>query len=240
MNTATEEIVDLDNHKIVSREEWLTASADLLAKEKDFTRRRDEISRLRRELPWVRVEKDYVFDGPDGRESLADLFDGRSQLITYHFMSASDWSEPCPGCSFVSDHIDAANLHLPHHDVTFVVVSRAPYEDFKDYRTRMGWDFKWVSSGAGDFNYDLGVSYKRADLDSGEVLHNFTRQRLRGDEQPGISVFYKDPSGAIFHTYSSYERGLDLLLGTYNFIDLTPKGRNESSPMDWLRRHDEY
>ena len=231
---------DLDTHKVVSQAEWVDASAALLAKEKELTRQRDEVAQLRRELPWVRVDKDYVFDGPNGRESLADLFDGRSQLITYHFMSDPDWNEPCPGCSFVSDNIDAANLHLPHHDVTLVAVSIAPFADFEPYRKRMGWNFKWVSSNGTDFNYDFGVTHKRADLDAGPVLHNFKMQKLNGEEQPGLSVFYKNDAGEIFHTYSSYERGLDMLLTAYNFFDLTPKGRNEESAMDWVNRHDEY
>jgi predicted dithiol-disulfide oxidoreductase (DUF899 family) len=231
---------ELDNHTVVSQDEWVEASRVLLAEEKKLTRQRDVVGKLRRQLPWVRVDKKYVFDGAGGRETLADLFDGRSQLITYHFMSDPDWNEPCPGCSIISDHIDSANLHLPHHDITLVVVSRAPYSDFRGYRERMGWKFKWVSSNACDFNYDFGVSYKRADLDSGPVLHNFAMQKLSGEEQPGLSVFYKDAAGTIYHTYSTYERGLDLLIGVYNYIDLTPKGRNESSPMDWVNRHDEY
>jgi predicted dithiol-disulfide oxidoreductase (DUF899 family) len=232
--------IPLDDHKIVSQQEWLEASRALLVQEKAFTKERDELSRLRRALPWVRVEKTYEFDGPHGKETLADLFDGRSQLIVYHFMFGPGWEEGCDGCSFVSDHIDAANLHLPHHDVTLLAASRAPLQEIENYKKRMGWQFKWVSSGGSDFNYDFGASFKREDLDAGDVLYNFTRQRLRGDEQPGLSVFYKNEAGAVFHTYSSYERGLDMLLGAYNYLDLTPKGRNESGPMDWVRRHDRY
>jgi len=231
---------ELDNHKIVSQQEWLDASAKLVALEKEWTRRRDELSKLRRELPWVRVEKNYVFDGPDGRQTLADLFDGRSQLITYHFMSDPNWDEACPGCSLIADHMDGANLHLPHDDVTLVVVSRAPHDAFAQYKQRMGWQFPWVSSNGSEFNYDFGVSFKRADLDSGDVLYNFKMQTLRGEEQPGVSVFYKNPAGEIFHTYSSYERGLDILIGANSYLDMTPKGRNESSTMSWVRRHDEY
>lgn len=229
----------MNDHKIVTQKEWIEASAALLAKEKELTRRRDEVSLLRRELPWVRVEKSYVFDGPDGKETLSNLFAGRSQLITYHFMFAPG-NEGCPGCSFVSDHIDAANLHLAHHDVTLLAVSRAPLAELLPFKKRMGWGFKWVSSAGSEFNYDFGVSYTRDELDRDKVLHNFTIQKLKGEEQPGLSVFYKDQAGNIFHTYSSYERGLDILLGTYNYLDLTPRGRNESSPMDWMNFHDKY
>ena len=237
MNTTEINVID---HKVVSQQEWLDASAELLKKEKELTRRRDEVSRLRRELPWVRVDKSYVFDGPNGKETLADLFDGRSQLITYHFMFGPGWDEGCSGCSFVSDHIDAANLHLAHHDVTLLAVSRAPLAEFLPFKQRMGWGFKWVSSAESDFNYDFGVSFKRDDLDRDKVLYNFTVQKLNSEEQPGLSVFYKNPSGEIFHTYSSYERGLDLLVGAYNYLDLTPKGRNETGPMSWMRHHDKY
>jgi len=231
---------ELDNHKVVSQQEWLEASATQVALEKEWARRRDELGRLRRELPWVKVDKNYAFDGPSGRQTLADLFDGRSQLITYHFMSDPDWNEPCPGCSIIADHMDGANLHLRHHDVTLVVVSRAPYDAFAPYKKRMGWQFPWVSSNGSDFNYDFGVSFKRADLDSGEVLYNFKMQKLRSEEQPGVSAFYKNPAGEIFHTYSSYDRGLDILIGANSYLDLTAKGRNEASTMDWVRRHDEY
>jgi len=231
--------IDVIDHKVVTQQEWIEASAELLIEEKELTRHRDEVSRLRRELPWVRGEKNYVFDGPNGKETLADLFAGRSQLITYHFMFAPG-DEGCPGCSFVSDHIDGANLHLAHHDVTLLAVSRAPLAEFLPFKKRMDWDFKWVSSAGTDFNYDFWVSYTRAELDRDKVLHNFTIQKLNGEEQPGLSAFYKDPAGSIFHTYSSYERGLDLLVGAYNYLDLTPKGRNEASGMDWLNFHDKY
>lgn len=231
---------ELDNHRVVSQEEWLDASAKLVALEKEWSRRRDELSKLRRELPWVRVEKDYVFDGPNGRQTLAELFDGRSQLITYHFMFAPGWDEGCPGCSYIADHMDGANLHLPHNDVTLVAVSRAPYAEFGTYKERMGWKFPWVSSDGSDFNYDFGVSFRRDDLDSGDVLYNFKQQKLRTEEQPGVSVFYKSPSGEIFHTYSSYDRGLDMLIGAHAYLDMVAKGRNEGSTMEWVRRHDQY
>jgi predicted dithiol-disulfide oxidoreductase (DUF899 family) len=198
------------------------------------------MSAARRELPWMKVETDYVFEGPDGPVSLADLFDGRSQLIVYHFMYGPGWEEGCPGCSFVCDHVDAARRHFEHHDVAYVTVSRAPLADFQAFKERMGWTFRWVSSSQNSFNYDFGVSYHREDLDHGPVLHNFVMQKLSGEEQPGLTVFTRDEEGNIYRTYSTYERGLDLLIGAYNYLDLTPKGRNESSPMDWMSFHDQY
>jgi len=231
---------DLANHKVVSQDEWIKASAELLVKEKALSRERDELAKLRRQMPWVKVDKEYVFDAPDGKKTLSELFDGRSQLAVYHFMGATGPDDFCFGCSFVSDHTDAANLHLPHHDVTLLAISRTPLPLIEAYKKRMDWKFKWLSAEHNDFTYDFGVSYRRKDLDAGPVLHNFKMQKLSGEEQPGLSVFYKDPKGDIYHTYSSYERGLDDLLGTYHWLDLTPKGRNEDSPMDWLERHDEY
>lgn len=228
------------DHACVSPEEWVKASQELLRKEKEFTQLRDEISRLRRELPWVKVGNEYVFDTTEGKRTLAELFDGRSQLIVYHFMLAPGWEEGCSGCSFVSDHIDGANLHLPHHDVTLLAVSRAPLKELLAYKNRMGWRFPWVSSYGTSFNYDFGVSFTGEALDKGPVFYNFKMQKLNGDEQPGLSVFYKDDAGNIFRTYSTYERGLDLLIGAYNYLDLTPKGRNEESPMEWMSRHDSY
>lgn len=227
-------------HRVVSKVEWFEERRAFLELEKEFTRRRDEISRLRRELPWVKVDKNYVFDGPDGKETLSDLFGDNSQLIVYHFMFGPGWDDGCTGCSFVSDHIDGANQHLAHHDVSLVAVSRAPRSEFEPYKERMGWKIKWVSSNRTDFNFDYGVSYTRDELEKGPVFHNFVIQKLSGDEQPGLSVFYKDEAGDIYHTYSTYERGLDMLVGAYNYLDLTPKGRNETSPMDWMCRHDEY
>ena len=228
-------------HQVVSREEWLSARKAHLANEKRFTRMRDELSAERRALPWVKVDKNYVFDGLNGKETLSDLFAGRSQLLIYHFMFAPGNSQGCPGCSFLADHIDGANLHLAHHDVSFVVVSRAPRRDFEPYKRRMGWNFKWVSSNGGDFNYDFDVSHTAQQIAKGEAVYNF--EKMEGDydgELPGTSVFYKDENGEIFHTYSSYSRGGDILIGAYNYLDLTPKGRNESDTMDWMRRHDEY
>ena len=227
----------VENHLVVSEEEWVQARQELLRKEKELTRAMDALSKQRRELPWVRVEKSYEFEGPFGTESLADLFGDNSQLIVYHFMYAPGWDEGCVGCSFLADHIDGANLHLMHHDVSVVVVSRAPYQEFQAFKRRMGWYFKWVSSAGSDFNYDYHASYTREELDRGDVFHNFTMQKLRSEDQPGTSVFYKNEQGEIFHTYSSYERGGDILLGAHNYLDLTPKGRGE---VFWWRLHDKY
>jgi predicted dithiol-disulfide oxidoreductase (DUF899 family) len=228
------------NHPVVTPEEWLSASQKLLVKEKELSHFRDEVSKLRRELPWVPVKMDYVFEGSDGNKSLSDLFNGKDQLVIYHFMYEPGDTEGCPGCSFVSDHVDAARQHFENHGVAYAAISRAPFGEFSAFKARMGWTFPWLSSAGTEFNYDYGVSYRRADLDAGPVLHNFTMQKLSGEEQPGLSVFAKGEDGAIYHTYSTYERGLDMLLGAYNFLDLTPKGRNESSPMEWVRFHDRY
>ncbi|HEX6980083.1 MAG TPA: thioredoxin family protein [Alphaproteobacteria bacterium] len=228
------------NHRVVSRSEWLVARKALLAREKELTRLRDQVSAERRQLPWVKVDKTYVFEGPDGRETLADLFAGRSQLIVYHFMFGPGWKEGCDGCSFLADHIDGANLHLAHHDVSLVVVSRAPWQEFQAYKKRMGWQFKWVSSYGSDFNYDYHVSATRDDIAAGRVIYNYAPSKDAGEEMPGISVFAKDGNGDVFHTYSAYARGGDILIGAYNWLDLTPKGRNETTIMDWVRRHDEY
>ncbi|MBI1777209.1 MAG: DUF899 domain-containing protein [Proteobacteria bacterium] len=230
----------MEPHKIVSREEWLALRKQHLVKEKAFTRLRDHLSRERRELPWVKIDKTYVFDGPTGRVTLAELFEHRSQLIVYHFMFAPDWEEGCPGCSFLSDHIDGANLHLAHHDVSLVAVSRAPYHEFQAFKKRMGWRFDWVSSYESDFNYDFHVSFTEADAAKGKASYNYDVVDGGGGEMPGISVFYKDEAGTVFHTYSSYARGGDLLIGAYNYLDLTPKGRNETTIMDWMRHHDRY
>ena len=227
-------------HNVVSPDEWITAGAALLKKEKEFTKARDAISAARRDLPWVKVETDYVFEGLDGPVSLAELFNGRSQLIVYHFMYAPGWDEGCSGCSFVCDHVDGARQHFEHHDVAYVAVSRAPLAEFQAFKKRMGWTFRWVSSSKNNFNYDFGVSYRKSDLEKGPVLHNFIEQKLSGEEQPGLTVFTKDEEGNIYRTYSTYERGLDMLIGAYNYLDLTPKGRNESGPMSWMCLHDQY
>ena len=231
----------LKKRKVVSRDEWNAARAEFLKKEKDFTKQRDAMAAELRELPWVKVEKNYIFDTNEGKKSLSDLFEGRSQLITYHFMFGPDWDEGCDGCSFVSDHVDCARQHFEHHDISYVAISRAPLDKLNAYKKRMGWTFRWVSSDDGDFNYDFQGSFRQEDLQKGPVYYNFKMQKLTGDEQPGLSVFYKDENGDIYHTYSTYERGLDILLGAYHFIDMTPIGRNEKEGMgDWMKRHDEY
>jgi predicted dithiol-disulfide oxidoreductase (DUF899 family) len=231
-------------HQIVSRSEWTTARAELLVEEKKLTRLRDQVSERRRELPWVKVEKNYVFDGPNGRETLSDLFDSRGQLVVRHFMFGPDWEEGCVGCSFWSDHLDGALVHLEHHDVSVVVVSRAPFGKIETFRRRMGWRFKWVSSFGSDFNYDFGVSFTPEQLASGKVVYNYGLTDRVGEEMPGTSVFYKDPDGQIAHTYSSFARGGEAMLGTYALLDLTPKGRDETGPghnlTDWVRLHDRY
>jgi len=226
--------------KIVSHDEWLAARRQHLVREKELTRLRDQLAAERRALPWEKVEKAYVFEGPQGRETLGDLFAGRRQLIVYHFMFGPDWEEGCPGCSFLCDHLDGANLHLAHHDVTLLAVSRAPWPKLEAYRKRMGWKFKWVSSSGSDFNYDYHVSSTPEEVKKGEGFYNYTQTEIDGEEHPGISVFYQDEEGDISHTYSAYARGGDILIGALNFLDLTPKGRNEMTTMDWVRRHDQY
>lgn len=232
----------MTDHAVVSRDEWIDARKELLQMEKEVTRRNDELSRQRRELPWVKVDKQYVFEGPDGEQTLADLFDGRSQLIVYHFMFGPGWEEGCDGCSFVADHIDGANLHLAHHDVSVVAVSRAPLSEFQAFKKRMGWKFTWVSSYRSDFNSDFHASVTQADIVQGKAfLCNFQPYEPEGEaEIHGLSVFCKDVSGDVFHTYSTYARGVDILLGAHHYLDLTPKGRNETSTMDWVRLHDTY
>jgi predicted dithiol-disulfide oxidoreductase (DUF899 family) len=229
-------------HKIVSQEEWLVARKAHLAKEKELTRLRDQLSTERRDLPWVKVEKRYVFDGPDGQETLADLFGGRSQLLVYHFMFGPDWEQGCPSCSYLADHIDGANLHLPQRDVTLLAVSRAPLTQLEAFKERMSWRFKWVSSYANDFNRDFHVSFTKEELANEKVDYNYGM--VEGyDELPGLSAFYKDENGAVFHTYSTYARGLDILIGAYNYLDLAPKGRDEAAlpwTMAWVRHHDRY
>jgi predicted dithiol-disulfide oxidoreductase (DUF899 family) len=226
-------------HEIVSQEEWLVARKAHLAKEKELTRLRDQLSAERRELPWVKIEKRYVFDGPDGRETLAELFGGRSQLLVYHFMLGPGWEEGCRSCSYLADHIDGANLHLPQRDVTLLAVSRAPLAEIEAFKRRMGWRFKWVSSYGNDFNQDFHVSFTKEELANGKVDYNY--DMVEGyDELPGLSVFYKDENGDVFHTYSSYARGNEEVIGAFIYLDITPKGRNEKEIMDWVRRHDEY
>lgn len=228
---------------IVSEAEWLVARRDLLTREKELTRERDALAAARRALPMVKVEKSYEFQSPNGQETLADLFEGRGQLMVYHFMLGPGWEEGCKSCSFVADHFDGANWHLPHRDVTLLVVSRAPLAEIDAYKKRMGWRFKWVSSYGSDFNFDYHVSFTKEEEAKDEVYYNYERTEFLNDEMPGLSVFYKDANGDVFHTYSTYGRGLDLLMGAYNFLDLVPKGRDEERlefSMEWVRRHDDY
>jgi predicted dithiol-disulfide oxidoreductase (DUF899 family) len=229
--------------KVVPPAEWLAARKELLKKEKEFSRLRDELSRQRRELPWEKVEKSYTFEGAKGKETLADLFGGRSQLIIYHFMFGPDWKEGCPSCSFISDHIGPSVVHLAARDVRLVVVSRAPLAQIAAFKERMGWQFPWFSSFGSDFNYDYQVSTTKQEQEKSEVYYNYSTQKFPSDERPGTSVFYKDAAGNVFHTYSSYSRGLDILIGAYNWLDLTPKGRDEEGlkhGMAWVRHHDKY
>ena len=230
-------------HQIVSREEWLAARIELLRKEKEFTRLRDRLSAERRALPWVNVDKDYVFEGPNGKESLADLFDGRSQLIIKHFMLGPEWTEGCVGCSFEVDHVEGALVHLEHHDVTYVAVSRAPLDKIEAFKRRMGWQIKWVSSYGNDFNYDFHVSFTPDEIAKGAGYYNYATRAVPVDEMSGRSVFYKDESGQVFHTYSSYARGGEMFLTSYAVLDITPKGRDErinGNLTDWVRHHDRY
>ena len=233
----------MEAHKMVSRDEWLAARRNLLAREKALLKERDILRQQTRELPWVKVEKTYVFDGPNGKQTLADLFEGRSQLIVKHFMMAPGWKEGCLGCSFGADQADGSVVHLINHDVMYVAVSRAPYSEIVAYHKRMGWKFKWVSSFGSDFNFDYHVSFSDADKASGKIFYNFETTDYMGEEMPGYSVFYKDAAGDIFHTYSVFARGTELMGGVYGFLDVTPRGRNEppgGNLTDWVRRHDEY
>jgi predicted dithiol-disulfide oxidoreductase (DUF899 family) len=224
---------------VVDHAEWLEARRELLAKEKEFTRRRDELSRRRFELPWEPVEQEYVFDGPERSETLADLFDGRSQLLVYHFMFDPDWDVGCPICSFWADNFDPVVLHLKARDVTMVAISRAPFPKLAAYKQRMGWSFKWVSSAANRFNFDYGVSFEPNEI--AEPVYNYGTIAPKGTEREGTSVFVRDRDGNLFHTYSAYARGIDLVNTAYNYLDLVPKGRDEDGrgPF-WVRRHDEY
>lgn len=231
-------------HAVVSQEQWLAARVALLKREKTLTRERDELARLRRELPWARVDKQYAFDTPAGRKTLAELFGGRSQLLIYHFMFGPEWKEGCPSCSYVADHLNGTVPHLAARDVSLVMVSRAPMAKLAAFKQRMGWQMPWVSSFGGDFNFDFHVSFAPEQKIDGKVEYNYTTQPFPSDEAPGASVFYKDPAtGDVFHTYSTYGRGLDAFLGTYTLLDLVPKGRDEdglSFPMAWVRYHDRY
>ena len=233
----------MQKHKVVSRDEWLALRKQHLIKEKEFTRLRDQLSAERSELPWVKVEKNYVFDGPDGKETLADLFDGRSQLIVYHFMFDPDWSEGCKSCSFFADQYNPTIVHLRQRDVSMVTVSRAPLEKLLSFKKRLGWAFKWVSSFGNDFNRDFRVTFTEEELASKTANYNYDFKPFPVTEAPGISVFFKDGSGTVFHTYSCYARGLDMLNTAYHYLDLAPKGRDEADlpyTMAWVKLRDEY
>jgi predicted dithiol-disulfide oxidoreductase (DUF899 family) len=228
-------------HPVVSHEEWLTARTAFLAKEKEFTRLRDELSRERRNLPWERVEKEYRFDGPNGTESLSDLFAGKPQLMVYHFMFGPDWDAGCPVCSFWADNFDGIDVHLSRRDISFLAISHAPLAKIQAYQKRMRWSFKWVSSFNTDFNFDYHVSFTPEQVARKSAVYNFTAQDPLSSEREGISVFYRDPTGAVYHTYSAYARGIDILNGAYNYMDLAPKGRDEGGQgAYWVRRHDDY
>src|SRR5258708_32211045 len=234
---------NIKDHQIVPHDEWIKERIAFLAREKEFSRLRDELNRQRRELPWERVDKQYIFEGPSGKESLADLFQNRSQLLVYHFMFEPELDEGCVHCSFWADHFDGADIHLNHRDTTFVVISHAPLSKIEAFKKRMGWRFKWLSAFNTDFNYDYQVSFKPENAQKATAKYNYTQPAGDDMERECASAFYKDPSGAVFHTYSCYARGIDLLNGTYNFLDLTAKGRDENvpeGPPAWVRYHDQY
>ena len=232
----------MTTHLIASRDNWLDARRDLLAAEKDLTHRADEVARLRRQMPWLRVEKNYAFEGADGHVTLGELFDGRSQLIVQHFMLGPGWEQGCKSCSYMADHTDGMLAHLAARDTAMVAISRAPFAEIERFRRRMGWSFPWVSSSGNDFNYNYGVSFTPEQVADGAPKYNFGKPAFR-DELPGVSVFAKDEAGNVFHTYSTYGRGVDVMMGTYRMLDLTPKGRDETGDaarMGWVRHHDRY
>ncbi len=239
MATMTPEL----KQKVVSHDEWTQARKELLATEKEFTRQRDELSRQRRELPWEKVEKRYEFEGPAGKLSFSDLFGVRSQLVIYHFMLGPGWAEGCPSCSYLADHFDGMTIHLANRDVNFLVVSHAPIAEIEAFKKRMGWRFRWVSSYGSDFNHDYQVSMRPEEAGKDQVYYNYEMTGFPSQERPGLSVFFKSSPGEIFHTYSTYARGLDILVGVYNILDLVPKGRDEAGlkhTMAWVRHHDKY
>jgi predicted dithiol-disulfide oxidoreductase (DUF899 family) len=230
-------------HKVVSRDEWIEARKAHMAREKELTRARDELSEERRSLPWVKVDKNYVFDGPNGKVALADLFKGRPQLLVQHVMFAPDWDAACKSCSFWVDGFERMVPHLAARDTTMVAVSLAPSAKLEAFKKRMGWTFDWVSSGNNDFNYDYGVSFTPGQIAAGKAKYNYGTTRLYGPELPGISAFYRDETGTVFHTYSTFARGLDMMNAAYHYLDLTPLGRHEEGlpyPMDWVRLRDQY
>jgi len=232
----------MEDRKVVSQKEWISARKKLLVKEKKFSKQRDELNRQRQKLPWVKVEKEYIFDGPNGKVTLTDLFGGKSQLIVYHFMFGPGWKDGCPHCSFWADHYDSVSPHIGQRDTAFAVISRAPIKEIAPFKKRMGWKFIWVSSNRNDFNFDFNASFAPEQIKKGTAVYNFGPLNMDIDEREGVSAFYKDKNGDIYRTYSSYARGIDLMNTTYNFLDLTAKGRDENpdSPQDWVRYHDEY
>jgi predicted dithiol-disulfide oxidoreductase (DUF899 family) len=240
MNTAPTNTI---KHPVVPQDRWMAERKALLAREKELMRLHDQIARERRALPWQRIEKNYAFDTAEGPRSLADLFQGRPQLLVQHFMLGPGWPQGCPSCSFMADHTDGMNVHLAHRDITMLAISRAPVDEIERFRRRMGWQFKWVSSHGSDFNHDFRVSFTPEDQAPGELVYNFGTQPFQGEEAPGISVFYKDDAGDVFHTYSTYGRGVEVMMGAYQLMDLTPKGRDERDvpyKMEWVRHHDRY
>jgi predicted dithiol-disulfide oxidoreductase (DUF899 family) len=247
MNTAVTETTTprpiTTNHAVVSADRWLAERKALLAREKELMRLYDEIARERRALPWERVATDYVFEAPEGRRSLAALFEGRRQLLVQHFMFGPGWEQGCPSCSYMADHTDAMTVHLAHRDVSFVAVSRAPLAEIARFKERMGWQFRWVSSAANDFNRDFHVSFAPEDRIDGAVEYNYGTTRFPNTEAPGVSAFYKDDAGEVFHTYSTFGRGVEVMMGTYRMLDLVPRGRDERdvpNKMEWVRHHDRY
>ena len=231
------------NHPVVAADRWIAERRALLAREKELMRLQDQIARERRALPWERVEQNYVFDTSRGQRSLAELFEGRRQLLVQHFMLAPGWAQGCPSCSYMADHTDGMTVHLAQRDTTLVAVSRAPLAEIARFRARMGWQFEWVSSHGSSFNYDFAVSFTPQAQASGEIHYNYGLLPFKAEEMPGVSVFCKDESGEVFHTYSTFGRGVEVMMGTYRMLDLTPMGRNERdvpNKMEWVRHHDRY
>ena len=240
-STEAKNAAKIENHRIISSDRWLSERKALLAREKELTRLYDQVAAERRALPWERIEKEYVFDTPEGRRTLSELFAGRRQLIVQHFMLGPGWEQGCKSCSYMADHVDGMAIHLEQRDITMVAVSRAPLTDIERFRRRMGWDFAWVSSNGNEFNFDFDVSFTPDAVGSGKVYYNYTTQPFPHEEAPGVSVFYKDDAGNVFHTYSTFGRGVEVMMGAYFMMDLTPKGRDESDgPMAWVRHHDRY
>ncbi len=234
----------LEGHAVVSKKRWLAARKALLEHEKDLTRLHDRVAEARRALPWLRLDKAYVFAAPEGQRTLAELFEGRRQLLVQHFMFGPDWEQGCRSCSFMADHLDGIGVHLAQRDITLLAVSRAPLPKIERFRQRMGWRFKWVSSFDSNFNQDFGVSFAPEEMAQGAVHYNYAVQPFPSEEAPGLSVFCRNAAGEIFHTYSTYGRGVEVMMGAYGLMDLTPLGRHESAPdgsaVDWLRHHDRY